>query len=521
MPFPHSVIPGVYSQVSDNTITPESTNSAVGGMVITSNRGPIGTASDPLTLVTSPRQFIDLYGNPEPAVSKSLYCALHFLDKSNQLYVRRVINDAKNAAVDIAIASHSASSIAISGGVEETDATNDNLGSNVSFRVLANNPGVWANSYKVNVKDISGSDFTVEVYQTVNSVDKLLETHLVSKETKKDARGRQLYLEEVINNNSLYIRVIDNKDVTTAPKASGSNVSLTGGANDSSPATNNQITAAYDLFKDKKYPIGILMSAGHSSTSDNVIHNKIISVASSRGDTFAILDTPQSVDTASEITSFVATQAANSSRAANYGPYLYCYDLHNDLRNVLVPPSGAVGGNFAITKSQYPIGAAPFGSTNRGVVSSESVPVTGIAATYTEGELESIINADFNPIIYRNNQLVVWGQRTTLNEKTSALSRANVALSVDFVVNGLDSYLQNVIAVDNTADTRSVVEDEANSWLDTNVVGTAAYVAFAVCNESNNPPAVIDRNELVVTVQMQPTRTSEYILLEVNLNSTS
>lgn len=68
------------SQVVANAI-----NSS-GGIVFASSKGPLG-----LQFITNTKQFVSMYGAPNPRVSYGHYAALAFLQQANQLYTARVV----------------------------------------------------------------------------------------------------------------------------------------------------------------------------------------------------------------------------------------------------------------------------------------------------------------------------------------------------------------------------------------------------------------------------------------------
>lgn len=90
--MPSYLSPGVYSRIVEIPQLQSSTGPVRPAFVGTAKKGPIGVA----TLVTSPAQYIDIFG--EPIVDSYLgYSVLAFLEEGNQAYVMRVaIEDADN-----------------------------------------------------------------------------------------------------------------------------------------------------------------------------------------------------------------------------------------------------------------------------------------------------------------------------------------------------------------------------------------------------------------------------------------
>src|SRR5690606_4117072 len=111
---------GVYNQIIDQSAVVSGTGLFSGGIVITASKGPTVP-----TVVTNPRQFINLYGYPSRD-NPSMYAALRFLRRANLLTVRRVINDAVSAS-----------------GISE-DSTPE-----TELEVTAANEGTWGNNIVV------------------------------------------------------------------------------------------------------------------------------------------------------------------------------------------------------------------------------------------------------------------------------------------------------------------------------------------------------------------------------------
>lgn len=107
--------------------------------------------------------------------------------------------------------------------------------------------------------------------------------------------------------------------------------------------------------------------------------------------------------------------------------------------------------------------------------------------------------------------MTVEGQKTSYAEN-SALNRINVRRLMIW----LERFTQNVSAgyiyEPNTASTRDNFVAELDTEFSRCKILGGLYDYKLVCDESNNSPEVIDRNELRIFIAVQPTRTVEYIL---------
>lgn len=107
--------------------------------------------------------------------------------------------------------------------------------------------------------------------------------------------------------------------------------------------------------------------------------------------------------------------------------------------------------------------------------------------------------------------MTIEGQKTSYAEN-SALNRINVRRLMIW----LERFTQNVSAgyiyEPNTASTRDNFVAELDTEFSRCKILGGLYDYKLVCDESNNSPEVIDRNELRIFIAVQPTRTVEYIV---------
>lgn len=115
--------------------------------------------------------------------------------------------------------------------------------------------------------------------------------------------------------------------------------------------------------------------------------------------------------------------------------------------------------------------------------------------------------------------MTVEGQKTSYAEN-SALNRINVRRLMIW----LERFTQNVSAgyiyEPNTASTRDNFVAELDTEFSRCKILGGLYDYKLVCDESNNSPEVIDRNELRIFIAVQPTRTVEYILANFSIFKT-
>ena len=133
---------------------------------------------------------------------------------------------------------------------------------------------------------------------------------------------------------------------------------------------------------------------------------------------------------------------------------------------------------------------------------------------------DTLYNAKVNPIaVFPRTGVVVFGQKT-LQSKASALDRINVRRLLITVKQFLDQQAGNVIFEQNTTATRTNFLAIVNPYLESVQQRQGLYAFQVIMDESINTPAVIDRNELVGQIYLQPTKTAEFIILNFNVQPT-
>lgn len=399
-------------------------------------------------------------------------------------------------------------------------------GADLLFSIHAENPGVWANSVQVEIKNIDAVEYTFDllVYELVDGVSVLRETFTVSRQQKLDGFGASLYLEEVVNNNSLYIRVLDSFDKvdTVLPDAIGP-VSLASGT-DGPAVTSGDVIAGWDLYENVDLvQIDILMNAGYVTAQDFSVQSKMKSLAESRDDCFAILDAPFS-----ELSMFPTTKLSNwrnttqnfnSSYTALYAPWVEVIDSFNGIRNLPIPPSGFVGQVFARRAKNSEPWYPPAG-LNDGIISSGLLTPIRLTENYTEGQRDIVYGAGVNFLqTHIGAGMAVFGDKTQ-QAKASALDRINVRRLLNVLKRAFKGFLKFQLFELNTANLRAQITESLTDYMD-GIQARQGVTSFQViCNDTNNTPSVVDNNQLNIDVYIQPTRSINFIQAQVVITRT-
>ena len=247
-----------------------------------------------------------------------------------------------------------------------------------------------------------------------------------------------------------------------------------------------------------------LLASTHATQTTALVNNTI-----GRGDSIAIIDL---VPYASQVNT-VINQAAgfDSSYAAAYWPWLQTIDP-NTGEAVWVPASTMIPGVYAFTDASSDPWFAPAGIT-RGALGQ----VIRAERKLTAGNRDDIYEANVNPIAtFPGSGVTVFGQKT-LQKRASALDRVNVRRLLIALKGFIGQVAEGLVFEQNTAATRNNFLSQVNPYLESVQQRQGLYAFKVVMDETNNTPDVVDRNELVGQIFLQPTRTAEFIVLDFNV----
>ena len=255
-----------------------------------------------------------------------------------------------------------------------------------------------------------------------------------------------------------------------------------------------------------EFDINMLVTPGIIHGLHSSVTNHAISKMEARGDAFYILDCVKHGDTIATATA--AIEALDTNYAATYYPWVKIVDRNTNLP-VWVPPSVVLVGTIAFTDKVAHEWFAPAG-LNRGGLTT----VTEAQTRLTHSERDDLYEDRVNPIAsFPGQGVCVWGQKT-LQGRPSALDRVNVRRLLIRLKKFIASSSRYLVFEQNTAGTRNRFLNIVNPFLES-VQSNSGLSAFrVVMDDSNNTPEVVDRNQLVGQIFIQPTRTAEFIVLD-------
>ena len=143
--------------------------------------------------------------------------------------------------------------------------------------------------------------------------------------------------------------------------------------------------------------------------------------------------------------------------------------------------------------------------------------------TDNQTNTEQLLNQANKDILYSNNinplatlpknGVVVFGQKT-LQKEASALDRVNVRRLLLELKIYIRQIADTILFEQNTISTRNSFLAKVTPYLENIQQKQGLYAFKVVMDESNNGPAVIDQNQLIGQIYVQPTRTAEFISLD-------
>ena len=193
--------------------------------------------------------------------------------------------------------------------------------------------------------------------------------------------------------------------------------------------------------------------------------------------------------------------------------------------NIVVPSSHMVLRTFALNDQVAYPWFAPAGTRRGGVTNATSTGFINsegefVATALNEGVRDTLYANNVNPITFLTGAgLVVFGQKTRARN-ASALDRINVARLVVYLRSQLNKLAQPYIFEPNDKITRDEIKHQVESLMVELVGLRAIFDYLVVCDETNNTPARIDRNELYVDIAIEPVKAVEFIYIPLRIKNT-
>jgi uncharacterized protein len=266
------------------------------------------------------------------------------------------------------------------------------------------------------------------------------------------------------------------------------------------------------LSNAEQYQFNVIFAPGllndtHTSQVTSIISNTI-----SRGDSLYVVDLGVFGSTLGE--AVTQAQTRDTSYAATYWPWVRIIDPSTG-KHVWTPASTVVPGVYANNDRISAPWFAPAG-INRGGLST----VLQAEQKLSQGNRDELYSNNINPIATLPKQgVVIFGQKT-LQKSASSLDRVNVRRLMIELKSYIRQIADTVVFEQNTIATRNSFMARVTPFLEGIQQKQGLYAYKVVMDDSNNGPDVIDRNQLIGQIYIQPTRTAEFISLDFILQPT-
>jgi uncharacterized protein len=265
------------------------------------------------------------------------------------------------------------------------------------------------------------------------------------------------------------------------------------------------------LANQDEYVYNIISTPGlmYSNASHATPLNTLIANIENRGDAIIVLDLENYGSTLTAASSTAAS--LDTSYAASYWPWVQITDP-DTAQLVWVPASTMIPGVYAYTDRVSEPWFAPAG-INRGGLGT----VRQAERKLTQSNRDTLYNNKINPIAtFPGQGVTVFGQKT-LQTQASSLDRVNVRRLLISLKSYISQISDNLVFEQNTAATRNQFLSQVNPYLESVQQRQGLYAFKVVMDTTNNTPDVIDRNQLVGAIYLQPTKTAEFIYLDFNI----
>ena len=420
----------------------------------------------------------------------------------------------------------------------------------LTYKAIAPRPGTSAYASE---RHLSGDEVHVAVVdEATNTIVERL-TYLSKLSDAKTPEGASAYWKDYVNEYSGYVYAgsaltsAEYSPVGEAPGAAAASYgataaapltlayilstaggSLSGGTDDYA-YTAGEVGAAYDLFLDtEETTVDFVLMGGDAAneTDTRAKAASVAAIANTRKDCIAFVSpwTGDQVATSGGAALTPAAQLANtldfmdtiasSSYVVKSSGIKYTYDRFND-KYRYIGCNGDVAGLCVSTSAILDDWFSPAGNARGGLQN-----VVKLAFNPNKAQRDDLYTAAVNPIVsFPGSGPVLFGDKTAL-ASPSAFDRINVRRLFLNVEKRARALAEAVLFEQNDTTTRAGFAASIGSYLSEVQARRGVTDYLVVCDDSNNTPEVIDRNEFVAELYLKPTRSINYVTVTVTATRT-
>lgn len=566
--FTSAQSPGTIVREIDLTTSVPGVATQTGAFVGNFRWGPV----DEPTYVSSETNLVDLFATPDTNNTVDFHSAAYFTKYSNSLLLTRAVDGTAANAFDSDNASSFASTR--SAPVVKNDDHFDTIRSALDsdgHSFIAKYPSAMGNSIQIQICPAStadsdfdnwsyGNNFTSapgtsdfalgksasddEVHVAVidadgaisGSVGTVLESwpFLSLAPNAKTADGSTNYISDVLNNQSNFLWSVGAENIDSDYRAGGSGTDAESGVTYSVPAgikTINLVNGAnsgalgtaeyahaYDLISDvDEYDLDFIMSPpvttsqGAANVADTIISDLNEISELTRKDCIVVASPPKHVVITNDpVTDTIAFAKLLPSTSYTFldNNWLKVFDKYND-QEIYIPANTSTAGLMALSERNTAAWFSPaFHKRGR------YFGIIDIAAKPKKADRDRLYRANVNPIaVIPGDGILLYGDKTMLR-RPSAFDRINVRRLFLVMEKSISkAATRAVLGEFNDEFTRAQFINTVEPFL-REIKGRRGLTDFqVVCDETNNTPEIIDRNEFVATIKIKPARSINFITL--------
>ena len=309
------------------------------------------------------------------------------------------------------------------------------------------------------------------------------------------------------------------------PTAGGA---LSGGTDDYAYTT-GEISAAYTLFQDTEDTDldFVLMGGSMGSEADTLVKaGAVAAVANTRKDCIAFISpfTGNQVAYSGGSALTPAQQLENtidyfssigsSSYVVKDSGLKYTYDRFND-KYRYIGCNGDIAGLCVSTSTIGDDWISPAGTSRGGLQN-----VVKLAFNPNKAARDDLYTSAINPVVaFPGSGPILFGDKTAL-ASPSAFDRINVRRLFLNIEKRARALAEGVLFEQNDTVTRASFNAALSGYLSEIQARRGVTDYLVVCDDTNNTPEIIDRNEFVAEIFVKPTRSINYVTVTVTATKT-
>tara|TARA_Y100000589_G_scaffold139579_1_gene133348 strand:+ start:19 stop:1932 length:1914 start_codon:yes stop_codon:yes gene_type:complete len=419
----------------------------------------------------------------------------------------------------------------------------------LTFKEVGPRPGTSAFASE---RFISHDEVHVAVIDTSTNTIVERQLYLSKLLDGKSAEGASTYWQSYINeySNFIYAGVLTSAEFTTLgedPGASSASYGATAaapvnlarilktaggglsGGTDDYAYTTGEIQAAYTQFQDTEETAidFVLMGGSMGNEADTLVKaGAVAAVANARKDCIAFISpfNGNQVASSGNVALTPAQQLENtidffssigsSSYVVKDSGLKYTYDRFND-KYRYIGTNGDIAGICVSTSQIGDDWISPAGTSRGGLQN-----VVKLAFNPNKAARDDLYTNAINPVVaFPGSGPILFGDKTAL-ASPSAFDRINVRrlfLNIEKRARGL---AEGVLFEQNDVVTRASFNAALTGYLDEVQARRGVTDFLVVCDETNNTPEVVDRNEFVAEIFIKPTRSINFVTVTLTATKT-